>query len=305
MLSQKLKDIVDSTWFSLVVILSILFAGVIVGFETYPSIVEKYDGLLSLSNNIIIGIFVVEIAIRIGAEGQKPMRYFQDPWNTFDFFIVLLCVTPFGGISAVILRLVRVLRLLRVIKALPRLQILVGSLLKSFPSMGYVSVFLVILTYIYACIGVFIFRENDPAHFSTLGDAMINLFHLITLEDWTDMMHIAIDGCDEYFAVGSEMCITPHAFGWTGAAYYMSFIMIGSMLVLNLFIGVILTSMEEAHRESELQIMLENDSNPDSNVEELTRLRKELQAARSALDSIGAIARQLEAQIPEQKRSQE
>ncbi len=198
-MSVLAKKIADAKWFHNSVTIAILIAGILVGISTYNEFYTKYQTPLEFLNNIILGVFIVEIFIKILAEGKKPWLYFYDGWNIFDFIIVAAAFMPFGGSSIAILRLLRLLRVLKLIKALPKLQMLVGALLKSIPSMGYVSILLLLLFYIYAVAGVFFFGDNDPIHFHDLQTSMLSLFRVVTLEDWTDIMYINMYGTSSYF----------------------------------------------------------------------------------------------------------
>lgn len=232
------------------ILLVIIVAGVVVGLETSIGLVEQHGPLLHFANEAILWIFVAEAALKIIAQGNKPWRYFQSPWNIFDFSIVVVCFLPVGGAYIAVLRLARILRVIRLITVVPRLQVLVSGLLKGIPSMFYVTILLSILFYAYAVMGVFLFRGNDPGHFGDLGNALTTLFRVVTLEDWTDVMYTAYHGSHVYAAqgpipVGSE----PKAFGWLGIFYFISFVICGSMVMINLFIGVVLTSLTEAQAE--------------------------------------------------------
>ncbi|QDG52424.1 ion transporter [Persicimonas caeni] len=252
MLVEKLQEIAEAKWFTNFITFVIILAGVVVGMETYPSVVEAYETELHILNEIILWIFVAEVVVKMGAEGSKPWNYFKDPWNVFDFFIVAVCFVPGAGSYAVILRLVRLLRVLKLLSALPRLQLLVGALLKSLPSMGYVTILLGLLFYVYAVAAVFIFGANDPMHFETLHLATLSLFRVVTLEDWTDVMYINMYGCDEYGYDGVEhLCTDPNAMPVVASAFFVSFVLLGTMVILNLFIGVIMNGMEEATMEQE------------------------------------------------------
>ena len=245
------KKIAEASWFQNTVTIAILFAGVLVGIETYADLAEKYHGILSFLNKLILAIFIAEIVVKMGAEGKKPWNYFKDAWNIFDFIIVAAAFMPFGGSSIAILRLLRLLRVLKLIKALPKLQMLVGALLKSIPSMGYVSILLFLLFYIYAVAGVFFFGANDPVHFGDLQTSMLSLFRAVTLEDWTDLMYINMYGCDQYgYDAGSTSpCLNPAATPGLAVSYFVSFVLIGTMIILNLFIGVIMNGMDDARAE--------------------------------------------------------
>jgi voltage-gated sodium channel len=255
MVAHVCRDIADSQRFQRFVTGVILFAGVLVGIETYPRMVEQHGTVLHLLDKVVLWIFVAEIAIKMVAAWPKPWAFFRDPWNNFDFIIVAAAFLPFAGSAATVLRLVRLLRVLRLVRAVPKLQILVGALLKSIPSMGYVSVLLLLLFYVYAVAGVFMWGQNDPIHFGNLQIAFVSLFRAVTLEDWTDLMYIQMYGCASYGYGGNEaLCTASAASPVGGALFFVSFVLIGTMIVLNLFIGVILSGMGEAQKESEDQV---------------------------------------------------
>lgn len=249
-----LKRIADSKWFQHSITVVILLAGVLVGLETDESFVQKYKDIVHLLDKIILIIFIIEIVIKIGAEGSKPWLYFTDPWNVFDFTIVAVALLPIDSQYVTVLRLLRLLRVLRLLKALPQLQVLVGALLKSIPSMVYVGILLTMLFYVYAVAAVFLFGKNDPIHFASLGLSMLSLFRAVTLEDWTDLMYIQMYGCENYGYDGNEaLCTNSTAYGWVGAGFFVSFVLLGTMIILNLFIGVIMNGMDEAHAEQEME----------------------------------------------------
>lgn len=244
------KNISESKWFQNSITIVILIAGVLVGISTYHEFYERHHNILELLDKIILGIFIIEIVVKLIAEGNKPWRYFQDGWNVFDFVIVAAAFLPFGGGSVAILRLLRLLRVLKLVKALPKLQILVSALLKSIPSMAYVTILLLLLFYIYAVAGVLFFGENDPIHFSNLQTSMLSLFRVVTLEDWTDVMYINMYGCENYGYDGNmELCKNSLGNPMLSSAYFVSFVLIGTMIILNLFIGVIMNGMDEAKNE--------------------------------------------------------
>ena len=220
------------------------------GIQTYPTAMESYGGLLHGLDAVILWIFVAEIVIKMGAEGSKPWRYFYDPWNVFDFLIVAVCFMPLNAQYVTVLRLARLLRVLKLVRALPRLQVLVSALLKSIPSMFYISLLLFLLFYLYAVLGTFLFQSNDPIHFENLQTAFLTLYRVSTLEDWTDVMYINMYGCANYGYGGQEaLCIASDGMGWGAAFFFSSFTLVATMVILNLFIGVIMTGMEEAQNE--------------------------------------------------------
>ena len=272
------KKIADAKWFKNFVTIAILIAGVLVGMATYPEFSAKHETILDILNKIVLYIFIVEIVVKMLAEGKKPWNYFKDGWNIFDFIIVAAAFMPFGGSSVAILRLLRLLRVLKLVKALPKLQMLVGALMKSIPSMGYVSILLLLLFYIYAVAGVFFFGENDPIHFENLQMSMLSLFRVVTLEDWTDVMYINMYGCENYGYGGNEdICTnsTPNPMG--SVIFFVSFVLIGTMIMLNLFIGVIMTGMDEAKEEARKADAAESEAGEETGLVELEQKLTEMQ----------------------------
>ena len=253
-MQRFLEKIAEAKWFQNFITAVILAAGVVVGFETYKGFAAEHEHTLMLLNNIVLWIFVAEIVVKMGAHGAKPWRYFLDPWNCFDFAIVAVCFLPIDAQYVTVLRLARLLRVLKLVRALPKLQILVGALLKSIPSMLYVSVLLFLLFYLYGVAATFIFSENDPVHFDNLQMSMLSLFRAVTLEDWTDLMYIQMYGSANYgydAAMIAEHQPVSNAMPLFGALFFVSFVLVGTMIILNLFIGVIMSGMEEAQREAD------------------------------------------------------
>ncbi|MFN7131059.1 MAG: ion transporter [Myxococcales bacterium] len=251
-MSQLMRRLADSAWFQNFVTGVILFAGALVGAETYPDVVAAHETLLHTLDKVVLGIFLVEVVVKLGAEGSRPWRYFRDPWNAFDFTIVATAFLPVGAQYVTVLRLLRLLRVLRLIRAIPRLQILVNALLKSIPSMFYVTVFLLMLFYVYAVAGTFLFSHNDPVHFGTLGTSLLSLFRVVTLEGWTELLYIQMRGCAAFgYDNMAALCTAPDPSPASAVVYFVSFILLGTMIVLNLFIGVITNSMAEAQAEND------------------------------------------------------
>lgn len=280
---QLCKKIADAKWFQNSVTIAILIAGALVGMATYPDFYSRHETILEILNDIVLGIFIIEVVVKIIAEVPKPWNYFKDAWNVFDFIIVAAAFLPFGGSSIAILRLLRLLRVLKLIKALPKLQMLVGALLKSIPSMGYVSILLLLLFYIYAVAGVFFFSANDPIHFADLETSMLTLFRVVTLEDWTDVMYINMFGCAEYGYDGNmDLCTMSTAHPGGSAFFFVSFVLIGTMIFLNLFIGVIMNGMDEARAEMNIEDRKESGKSQ-ANLQDLEQKLKEMQELISEL----------------------
>lgn len=263
-ISEFSRFIVEKKTFKRFILLLIVFSAVLIGMETYSGFASRFRNILHLLDQFIVFCFVVEIGLKILAEGRHPLRYFKDPWNLFDFIIVAVCLIPLSDTHYfAVFRVLRVLRILRMVTFLPRLRLIVGALLKSIPSMGYVILLIVILFFVYAVLGVFVFGSSDPTHFGDLHHAMVTLFQIFTLEGWTDIMNIQLYGS----AAKDGMQIISF---WP-FLYFASFILIAAVIIMNLFIGIIMTSMEESQKElaMELQELADTDRTTE---DQITRL---------------------------------
>ena len=254
---QLCKRVAESAPFQNFITGVILFAGGLVGLETYPQVHARYEPILHVLDQVVLWIFVGEIIIKMFAELPRPWRYFYDGWNVFDFLIVAGAFLPFAAQYATVLRLLRLLRVLKLVRALPKLQMLVGALLKSIPSMAYVSLLLMMLFYVYAVAATFMWGHNDPVHFGSLQLSFLSLFRAVTLEDWTDLMYIQMYGCEGYgYGDMPELCVASDPSPVGGAIFFVSFVLFGTMIFLNLFIGVILNGMDEAQAEADQEKQL-------------------------------------------------
>lgn len=257
-------SIVQKSWFQRFIIVVILSSAVLVGLETYQSLYQQYQTTFHTVDLLIQAIFTVEITMRILAYGNKPLRFFKSATNVIDFVITAIFYVPFGGSYAAVFRLIRIIRIFRLITALPRLQLLVGALVRTIPSMGYISLLLLIQLYIFAVLGSFLFGAEDPENFGNLGTAMLTLFQIITLEGWVEIME------------AQESVLAP--------LYFISFILIGTMIVLNLFIGVIVGGFEEVKQEIESEVR--SVKKRPSLQGELSHISSQLDEVRKRLDSI-------------------
>ena len=289
---KNAQKIAESSWFNNFIIAMIILAGILVGLETEKSIVNSYGAIINFLDGIVLFIFTVEIVIKMVAEGNKPWNYFRDSWNQFDFMIVFLSlvapILPVDTSFLPILRLVRIFRVIRLVAAIPNLRLLVEALLRSLSSIFYIGLFLLLLFYIYGTMAVITFGENDPIHFKNIPIATLSLFRVITLEDWTDVMYINMYGCDQYGYGGYEhLCTNPSAMPVGGALFFVSFVAIGTMIVLNLFIGIVLKSMdkveeEEKEKQNILKALRSNQENSLSN--QITHLQETLNSVNMELD---------------------
>jgi voltage-gated sodium channel len=230
MVAQVCRRIADSSIFQNFILVVIGLASILVGLETFDGVTEQYHDLFTMLDGILLAIFTIEVAIRILAYGSRPWEFFRDRWNVFDFLTVAIFYIPFIGSEVALLRLARVVRMLRLVKAVPGLRMLVVALVHSLPSIGYIGLLLLIEVYVYAVIGSFLFGESDPEHFANFAVAMQTLMQVITFDDWANIMK----------AQENQVA---------AVAYFVSFILLGTMVILNLFIGVIMEGFTSAREQ--------------------------------------------------------
>ncbi len=248
--------ITGSSQFEYFIIALILGNGVMLGVETVPSIKDGYGAWLNAGHWITIGIFIAEAALKLLALAPRSERYFGDNWNVFDFTIIVLSLIPAVGTFAVVARLARLMRLLRLVSAVPELRLIVTTLVRSIPGMLHIVAVMSVLSYIYAIVGYEFFHEHDPEHWDNLGISLLSLFRVVTLEDWTDIMYVAME---------------LNSFAWI---YFVSYVVLGSFVTINLFIAVVINNLDEAKQERLRQ--LERVPTTDELVEELRAARESL-----------------------------
>ncbi len=245
---ERMTESVFFNRFSLGVI---LFSSILIGVETVDSIILNYAPVIEVIDRIILAWFAFEIFCRMAAHGRNVVSFFKCPWNIFDFFIVVITLLPAVSPAFSVFRLFRIFRVLRLLSALPELQILVAALLKTLPSMGYVGLLLFLIVYVYGVLGTYLFKHADPHHFGNLGLSLLTLFQVTTLEAWAEIFWPLF-----------------RSFGWIAALFFLSYIFMGTMVLLNLLIGVVIRSMEQVQEE---HARLHNQKEPylESDVEDI------------------------------------
>jgi voltage-gated sodium channel len=262
-ISQTLARLVATSSFQGTVLLLILLNAVLIGAETSRALMDSHGPLLHLANLFFQAAFVVEILLRILACWPRPMRFWRDPWNAFDFAVVAVSLIPAVGPFTTIARLARVLRVTRLVSAMPDLRLIISTMLRSIPSMGHVILMLSLLLYVYAVMGYYLFHAADPQHWGTLGAAFLALFQVLTLEGWAELQQAVIGA---------------HPLAW---AYFASFIVVGVFVVVNLFIAVVINNLERARNEE--QELQDQQSTHADLLTRIERCRAELAALERAL----------------------
>ena len=261
-----LRGWVESAPFRYSILVIIFINAILLGLETSPSVMTKMGDTLRHVDKIILWIFVVELILRIYAHG---LRFFRDPWGVFDFLIVAIALVPASEQFSV-LRALRILRALRLISGVPRMRRVVEALLRAVPGIGAVAALLLLVFYVFAVIATKLFGGEFPQWFGTIGESMYSLFQIMTLESWS--MGI----------VRPVMVQFPYA--WS---FFVVFIIVSSFTVLNLFIAIIVDSMQTLHSDEEertverIGMVVDEDTKMVS--DEIARLRAEIRELRSDL----------------------
>ncbi|WP_245227173.1 ion transporter [Parasedimentitalea maritima] len=252
----------------------IIFNAITLGLSTSSMVTDQIGGLLSVIDRAVLAIFVAELALKLFAYGW---RFFASAWNIFDFVVVSIGFLPdTRGLSA--LRGLRVLRALRLLSVVPQMRAVVQALLDALPGMGAVIVMLSIVYYVFAVMATLMYGATFDEWFGTLGRSLYSLFQIMTLESWS--MGI----------VRPVMIEFPMA--W---AFFVPFIIITAFSVLNLFIGLLVNTMQTAVEDDaeaefeQLRNLVRSETDIiDEHVKELhgeiRALRAELAAARGETD---------------------
>ena len=243
------------------IIALIVVNAVTLGLETSSAVMADYGDLLHVADRAILAVFVAEIAAKLFAFGW---RFFRDPWNVFDFLVVGIALVPASGPLAV-LRTLRVLRVLRLVSTVPRLRMVIEALLHAIPGIGAIAGLLLLIFYVSAVMATSLFSADFPDWFGHIGRSMYTLFQIMTLESWS--MGIA------------RPVMTEYPYAW---AFFVPFILIATFTMLNLFIAVIVNTMQEmqARQLAEGQDEIEATVHDDTArlLEELATLRAEVRA---------------------------
>jgi voltage-gated sodium channel len=230
-LRARAARLVVSAPFQRAVIGLILLNAVTLGLETSERLMASDLGAwLTAADSVLLWLFTLEIALRIFAFRS---RFFRDPWGLFDIVVVGIAWVPDSGPFAV-LRALRVLRVLRLISVMPRLRLVVEAMLHALPGMGSIVLLMVLLFYVFAVMATKLFGAILPERFGTLGSSLFTLFQLMTLESWAEATVRPI--------------LEHQPLAWM---FFVPFILVTTFVVLNLFIGVIVDSIQTLREQRE------------------------------------------------------
>lgn len=219
----RLAEWIESSRVQRVIITLVVINALTLGLETVPAVYAQAGELLRGADRTLLAIFVLELALKLYAHGR---RFFHSGWNVFDLLVIGIALVPASGPLSVF-RALRVLRILRVVSAVPKLRVVVESLVRSLPGMGAISLLLSIFYYVFAVVATKLFAADFPHWFGSLWVSAFSLFQIMTLEGWAEI---------------AREVMTLHSAAWL---FFVAFILMSTFTVLNLFIGLIVKAMEE------------------------------------------------------------
>ncbi len=229
-LREKARRFTESNGFQRFILVVIAVNAIVLGLETSADLMAEMGSLLVTLDHIALTIFVVEILIKLFAH---RLAYFRDPWNLFDFTIVSVALLPANeGLG--VLRALRVLRAFRLISMVPKMRLVVQAFLKAIPGMGSIMLLMILVFYVFAVMATHLFGGAFEAWFGSVGKSLYSLFQIMTLESWS--MGIVRPVMQEF------------PFAW---AFFIPFILVTTFAVLNLFVAIVVNSMQEVHDEDE------------------------------------------------------
>jgi voltage-gated sodium channel len=254
----RLARWVESPRVAAFIVALILLNALILGLETSPEIMARSGPLLVALDRACLAVFLAELVCKLLAFRGL---FWRSGWNLFDFVVVAVALVPGAGPWAVI-RSLRVLRVLRLLTMVPSLRKVVAAFLHAIPGLGGVLAVMGVFFYTAAVLATNLFGAAFPGWFGTIGRSLFSLFQIMTLESWS--MGIARPVMEQF----------PHA--W---AFFIPFIILATFTILNLFIGIIVSTMQE------LSVLPEPGGPRKDVAEALARIESDIQALRRQVEN--------------------
>ncbi len=264
----QIRAFIEKPFFQQAIVTLIVLNSVLIGFETSDKYMDMFGVYIDTIDKIILYIFVFEILLKLYAYGGA---FFKDTWNLFDALIIGISIVPSLGASFAVLRALRIVRTLRLLKNIPKLKLIIESLLHSIPSIGWIGVLLLIIFYIFSIIGNTLFGASFPEYFGSLSKTIFTLFQVMTLESWASGIARPIISVEPFAGI-----------------YFVVFILIATYTTLNIFIAIVVNTMNELHRKSlmeeekHIKEFVHNEN--ETILSEVLMMRKELSELRKKLD---------------------
>jgi voltage-gated sodium channel len=259
---QFLSRLIENPLTERVVITLIVINAITLGLETSKEVMAAYGPLLIGIDRIILAIFVVELVARMIV---KRGAFFRDPWSLFDLFVIGIALVPTSE-SLSVLRALRILRALRLISVVPSLRMVVAGLIGALPGMGSIGLLLVLVYYVFAVMATKLFGATNPELFGSIGQSAYTLFQSMTFDDWSN-------------GIVKPLAEKGHDWGWV---FVVLFMVLSAFMVLNLFIGVVVTALDEV-TDSETPKISHPAASDQAMIEELKALRAEIATLRTEM----------------------
>jgi voltage-gated sodium channel len=259
---EVLRIVVEDKRTQIAIMLIIGLNAITLGLETWPAAVDLAGTALSMTDKAVLAFFVLELSLKFFV---YRLSFFRSPWNIFDLAVVLVTLAP-SGTGLTVLRSLRIVRALRLVSSVPGMRRVVSGLLNAIPSMGSIILLLGIVFYVCSVISTKLFGEAFPEWFGSIGQSAFSLFQIMTLESWS--MGIVRPVMEQF----------PHA--W---AVFVTFILVTSFVILNLFIAVVVSAMQREHETEMEKDQEEARSERKQLLDELSTLRQEVQGLTAML----------------------
>jgi voltage-gated sodium channel len=221
---HALASRIESPRFQRFVVAVIVLNAVVLGMETSAALMASIGPALVWIDRLCLAVFTLELSAKIYAYRSL---FWRNGWNLFDAFVVALALAPGTGTWSV-LRSLRVLRVLRLLTVVPQLRRVVAAFLHAIPGLAGVLLVMVIFFYTAAVVATNLFATTHPQWFGSIGASLYSLFQVMTLESWS--MGIA------------RPLMEQHPWAWV---FFVPFIVVATFTILNLFIGIIVSTMQE------------------------------------------------------------
>ena len=255
---KPLANLVDSEGFQIFIGGVIVLNAIVLGLETYASVMADYGVLLENINTFFYLIFLVELVLRILSYGTKPWNFFRHGWNIFDFIVIGGALIPGIREHVAVMRLLRLARIVRLMRFLPDARVLLLTVTRATPAVMSMVVLTVLVLFIYGIIGWTLFGAALPAQWGNVGTAMLTLFVLLTLENFP-------------IYLGEAQAVSPLA-----TVFFLSYVLIAAFVIVNLLIGIVLSSMERAREEEAAAARKQGQTQRAFVLEQLSEIRRSL-----------------------------
>ncbi|MFC0529360.1 ion transporter [Phytohabitans kaempferiae] len=265
-MTRRCAALVAVPWFNVAGFVVIVVNAVALGLETYGAVAAAAGPALRAVEYVCVACFVVELLIRFGAHLATPAGFFRDRWNLFDLAIVTAPLLPGVRENVTLLRLLRLARIVRTFRLFPSLRVILVGIRRSIPGLGSFLLVTVLLLYAYAILGWMLFGRAYPEEYGTVGQAMLTLFLLLSLDGITDTLQAGRDVTE-----------------WA-VVYYVSYMVAACYLLTNLLVGLVLTALQEAHQDERAASGRAADPPPDEHTE--PSVREQLARLRALVDDL-------------------